>query len=156
MLSGGCGGEPVLTNDMGTTTENTEQVESGDDSPWISVGTGSRFYVPLIPGDEVDIIYGIQGGYHVWGGFEVSGILPDDVLFDFYLESGGEVVAEAHYIDSLEQVGVNYQYGGVAVILTPTPESVSGDVAILRVELSDSRGTVLSDEVEIIPICCIQ
>ena len=55
-----------------------------DPEPGIEVGTGEREFEPLEDGDDILIIQGPQGGFHVLGSFLVTGVEAGDTdnLFD--------------------------------------------------------------------------
>lgn len=38
------------------------------------LGSGSPRFLPIVDGDEVDIIHGPQGGYHIWGSLLSRGL----------------------------------------------------------------------------------
>jgi hypothetical protein len=46
---------------------------------WAELGTGEWRYEPLAPEQEVPIIHGAQGGYHVWVSVRATGLAPDPV-----------------------------------------------------------------------------
>jgi len=135
--------------------------------PSVSIGTGFPCLEPLGDDETVPIIMGIQGGFHVWGGFEARGLQPDGVEIDFKLVRDGVELASASYIDDIDAAygpasgcaaapeGA-YQYAGVAVVLffDVQPESVSGASADLSIQLRDRRGVVVSDSVRVVPECC--
>ena len=102
------------------------------------------------------IIRGMQGGYHVYGGFEVSGISPGDVTIDFEILLDGESIAVAAYQDVLQGDGPTYRYAGVAVILYDNvePDDVSERTVEMTVRVEDRRGVVLEDSITLVPICC--
>lgn len=125
--------------------------------PWIELGTGSRRFAPLESGDEMPIIMGIQGGFHVWGGFRGDGFPPDDVLIDFTLQLDGQELAAAHYVDIVKpgRDGA-YDYAGVAVVYAENDdvEATSGQTMVLDVRVRATDGTTLTDSREVVPVCC--
>lgn len=50
----------------------------------VEVGTGSADYVPLADGDPVELIYGTQGGWHVWTAVRVRDATVQDVRINLY------------------------------------------------------------------------
>ncbi|MCB9521554.1 MAG: hypothetical protein H6700_05325 [Myxococcales bacterium] len=143
-------------------TEPDGSVDAGGDStdpavgPVLQIGTGFPELEPLVCGQDVPIIQGIQGGYHVWGGFAATGLEPGTMAIDFGLDVGGVEVASASYEDSPVAIDGRIDYAGVAVILhaDQDPDALSGTAATLRVTVVDSTGASASDSVEIVPICC--
>ncbi len=144
----------------GDSAEPSPDVEdSGVDAPaeaYVEVGTGFPSYVAVSGGDTLPIIEGIQGGFHLWGGFEVSGLEPQDLTIEFDLIWNGERIGGASYTDELWGDADPYLYGGVAVIFSDNelPMQVSGETVTVSVRLEDRTGVVVSDSVEVIPECC--
>lgn len=102
------------------------------------------------------IIQGIQGGYHLWGGFRAGGLARDDLQISFDIEWHGDSIGAAHYIDDLVGDGPPFEYGGVAVIFenNDLPEEVTGQPVTLSVTLTDGAGRTVADSIEVIPRCC--
>ncbi len=129
--------------------------------PWIRIGTGSRNYAELEPGQEIPIIAGIQGGFHVWGSFIGGGFPGTEARIDFWLTADGTELAAAHYSEPevrrpKESEAFEFDYGGVSVVFASNDdvEPNSGRTMVLSVRVEDGDGTVLTDEIEIVPICC--
>lgn len=125
---------------------------------FIEIGGGARRFEQLTSGQEVPIIQGPQGGFHVWGGFRGRGFPDDDVRILFELELEGEVIANADYTEfelPTDSTGL-YAYAAVAVIwfsndrVMPT----SGNEMTMTVTVTASDGQMLSDMTQIVPICC--
>lgn len=127
---------------------------------WIELGTGARRFAPLEAGQEVPVIQGIQGGFHVWGGFRGGGFADDDVRLRFFLELDGESIGRADYTEydlpTEPRDESVYSYAGVAVVYddNDTVEPTSGRTMTLRVELTASDGQVMRDAIELVPVCC--
>lgn len=155
--AGGGGGGPS-GGDLGTTPEADWGVGGGTGGvAWLEVGTGTEHFEALTPGQEVSIIEGPQGGYHVWGALQAGGVNPKGVTMHFQLMQGGAVLGEASYLDDLfrAEPGAPWSYTRVAVVLLDgTPDAVAPGAAILRVDLTQAGGASLTDEIEIVPVCC--
>lgn len=125
---------------------------------WVDLGTGARRYEPLDCGDAVPIIAGIQGGYHVWGGFRGGGFEDDEVRIRFELSLDGVVYARADYTEFGLPRGRDgaFDYAAVAVVYEDNDEVrvTSGRVMTLRIALEAADGQVLTDAVEVVPTCC--
>ncbi len=125
--------------------------------PFVQVGTGRRRWEALEPGQEVPIIEGIQGGFHVWGAVRGDGFGATDVTIDFELHLDGRLVAEAHYEEPEFPRGDDglYDYPAVAVIYTENAEvrRSTGSTMELSVVVT-SGGDRLEDSVQIVPVCC--
>ena len=132
----------------------------GDDpdprEPWIEIGTGASQFEPLTAGQEVPLVMGPQGGYHVWGAFRGGDFDHENLTIEFVLVRGTtDVVAGASYIDDGDIVDGGIEYSRVTVILRDVePEDISGDLAILALRVRTRDGLELRDEIEIVPICC--
>lgn len=152
-------GEP--TRDAGAAPEDAgPPVDASTAGGWIELGTGARRFETLEAGQEVPIIMGIQGGFHVWGGFRGAGFPDDDVRLRFWLELDGEDIARADYFEfGLPRDRADpdlYAYAGVSVVYdsNDTVEPTSGRTMTLRVEVTADDGQVMRDSLEIVPICC--
>ena len=171
-LATGCDGEtatpdPEAAVDMGDTPPaDMARAEPGDadaavSQGWIELGTGFRSFAPLEPGQEVPIIAGIQGGFHIWGGFRGAGFDDSDVRLRFWLDLDGVSIARADYsefglpVDRADPTV--YDYGGVAVVYDENEavQRTSGQTMTLRVEVESLvDGQVLTDMTEVVPVCC--
>lgn len=125
---------------------------------FVEIGTGARRYARLEAGQEVPIIQGPQGGFHVWGGFRGRGFPDDDVRIRFALDLEGETIATADYTEfelPTDSTGL-YTYAAVAVIYLENErvEPSSGKRMTLRTTVEASDGQSLSDEIDVTPICC--
>lgn len=60
----------------------------------IEIGTGYEAFIPLAPGDDVELIAGFQGGWHVDAAVRLSGVGPDGVLLVYdAIASDGERIS---------------------------------------------------------------
>ena len=126
-------------------------------APWLELGTGTEAFEPLTEGQPVPIIAGPQGGYHVWGALQAGGFAPQGVMMHFTLEKGGQVIAEASYLDDLFRVAPTdpWSYTRVAVVLLENdPGVVMPGGATLKLVVTPARGEPLTDEIGIDPVCC--
>lgn len=125
--------------------------------PYVLAGTGVLEYEPVSHCDELFVINGIQGGQHVWGGFEANGFrTTETVHIDFEVRQNDVRVARAEYVDRLVLVGERYEYPGVAIVLEDgvTGDDLDGIPAVMRVRVWNDDGLDLRDEVRFTPICC--
>lgn len=128
---------------------------------WVELGTGTRDFEALEPGQEVPIIQGIQGGYHVWGGFRGGGFDDADVRLRFWLELDGVALGRADYsefgLPPSRTGDADYAYAGVAVVYDSNDDvqPTAGRTMTLRVEVQSLiDGQVMTDSAEVVPICC--
>lgn len=145
----------------GSDTENPDDPDTGSDTPTASlasveIGTGFQSFVPVPEGQTLPIIEGIQGGFHLWGGFRAEGLARRNLTIEFDIEWNGESIGAASYLDDLIGESPPFEYGGVAVIFydNDMPTQVSGETVTLSVTLRDTAGVTASDSVEVIPECC--
>ena len=132
--------------------------ESDTDEPWIKIGTGFRRFEELSSGQEVPIIAGIQGGFHVWGGFVGRGFDDLDVRIVYSLDLGGMPYAAADYteFELPRNSRSEFEYAGVSVIYFQNDdvEVTSGQEMTLKLAVITRDGFTLRDEQQLIPICC--
>jgi len=133
---------------------------SGPDAaaPWIEIGTGARRFEALEAGQEVPVIAGIQGGFHVWGGLRGGGFTGTEAVLDFELHLGDQRLAWAEYTEPQLPKGSDgaFDYAGVAVVYARNDdvEPTSGRSMRLSVRVRDAEGVDLTDAVELVPVCC--
>lgn len=133
--------------------------DMGDPSePWIRIGTGFRRFEELASGQEVPIIAGIQGGFHVWGGFIGRGFDDADVRILYTLDLEGMPYAAADYFEFElpKNSRSEFEYAGVSVIYFDNDDVdlTTGQEMTLKVEVVTRDGMMLRDERQLIPICC--
>ena len=143
----------------GTDAETSAQAgfESSMDA-WVTIGTGFRRYEPLMIGQDVPIIAGIQGGFHVWGGFIGVGFNDVDIRVIYSLVLEGKVMATADYTE-FELPKNNrgeFEYAGVSVIYfrNEDVETTSGQLMTLKLRVETQEGAILTDEQTLVPRCC--
>lgn len=155
-------------NDMLPDTGNQAGIEAGSQAgtvspprppgPYLELGTGFRRYESVTEGEEVPIIMGIQGGYHVWGALKGYGFTGTDISLLFELSLEGEIIANADYFEYELPIDRNgdYVYTGVAVIYFENErvEPSSGHEMNLHLTVTTSDGMILEDEITLRPICC--
>ncbi|MEQ8982251.1 MAG: DUF4876 domain-containing protein [Deltaproteobacteria bacterium] len=61
---------------------------------WLELGTGTTEFVPLAPGGDVEIVEGIQGGWHIDVAVRFGGFDPDGVRLSYEaLDGSGQRVS---------------------------------------------------------------
>lgn len=151
--------EPVPpAGDMGVMDAEPLPDASAEGEGWVELGTGARRYEPLSAGQEVPIIAGIQGGFHVWGGFRGDGFADDEVRIRFELSRDGVSYAAADYTEFGLPRGRDgaFDYAAVAVVFCDNDEvqASSGQTMTLRLAVEAADGQVLTDAIEVVPRCC--
>ena len=127
--------------------------------PWLEVGTGRSSFVAIAAGANVELVAGIQGGWHLDASLRFGGLGPDGVVVRYeVLTQEGKLISFATkaFLTSasvLEDGDAFVRVGDRAVLDIADPAEVVGTTAILRatVELggqtwSDSRTVVIVDE----------
>lgn len=171
----GCGGDGEFA-----TSGDFADAGGGSGAPRtadLTIGTGFSEYEPVSDGETLEFVYGIQGGFHLWGGFEAEGLADGEAAIDFELYHDGELIGVAYYTDRLtaDADGVT-RYSAVSVAVTtdfqqrliipedilgederlenlPTADFSEGPVT-MTVRVEDAVGTIGTDEIDVIARCC--
>lgn len=117
---------------------------------WVELGTGRdpQRVEPLVDDQELEVEPGIQGGFHVWGGFTCGGLHPEDLQLRFSLLDEGRPVGGSEYPDDVRRGPSGHlEYGGVTVFIfnDVRPETLEGRRLELRLELVDRCGRTAGD-----------
>jgi hypothetical protein len=119
----------------------------------VELGTGEWEFVPLTDEQPVELIFGVQGGYHVWTSFRAEGLDPEGVMLEIETQR-----ADDSHPPELSRVPVDFQMNdGTAELLgwpavLGDPGCVLGDMLRIRVTLTDAHGTVATDERYVLPL----
>jgi len=162
LLLASCSGpssERDSATDSATTALDADVDPVCDETPAIYIGTGEEAFEPLSEGDEVPIISGPQGGWHIWQSIETYnlGVIADTHL-SITLASTGETVSDGRYLVGLledEEMECRNYYFGLFGFLdiddlaykdcdTP-PELLGYREVCLNVEVTDEHGVEASD-----------
>ena len=118
----------------------------------LEVGTGTTSFVPLSPGDSLEIVAGPQGGWHVDVSALFSGISPDGAIVRYSVVDGDTSLSfpSAYRVFStglIAQGDAWLHLGRFAQLdIATAAEAVGRDVA-LRVTIEpESGGVVATDE----------
>ena len=126
--------------------------------PWLKIGTGFRRYESLEEGQDVPIIAGIQGGFHVWGAFLGEGFDDIDIRVIYSMELEGEALARADYteFELPKNSKGEFEYAGVSVIYFENDdvERTSGEDFLLKLRIETRDGFSLEDQIVLRPQCC--
>ena len=130
--------------------------DSGGAGPRIEVGTGTASFVALNDGDEVAIVKGPQGGYHIWGAIRSDGVLDPKGLEVHYFvldgATGAEIQGDNAYRLTLVKNGpYDEWYGMIGFLGSSVPANVQGLPTVMKLTVKDSRGLTASDERRVIP-----
>ncbi len=108
------------------------------------VGTGRFAFEPVRDGDDVPIIFGPQGGYHVWGSARVRGAGASDAVLRYMLRRPATAaisVVEARMRLSPVGDADGWSEALGATVFVPVPSDIEGQLVSLHVEvvLDDGR-----------------
>lgn len=110
----------------------------------VELGTGEWEFVPLADEDTVPLVFGVQGGYHVWTSFRAEGLDPEGVMLEIETQPGDESKPP-----ELSRVPVDMQPNGELVgwpAILSQPSCSLGQMLRIRVTLTDPRGVRATDE----------
>jgi len=116
--------------------------------PELSLGTGESTFVPLMNGDEVELIHGPQGGWHVVVSARMSGVDPDGAVLVIEVLSGEEILARvsiALLARRLDRDGPSYfKLNNLLIFDVAGPDEIADREVTLRARWEGD--VVLSDE----------
>jgi hypothetical protein len=125
-----------------------------DVDPRLELGTGEVQFERLIDGQEAPTVYGIQGGYHIWGSVRATGMDWRRLELHFeLLDDDGELVSNptllpAQLRECVGQEGCDEGMGEVVgiTVFVDDPPAIWGDDITMTVVASDDEGRSDSDE----------
>jgi hypothetical protein len=139
------GGEP---NDGGSEQPPTD---AGNTVPDLEVGTGISAFEPLTDGQSVSIIFGPQGGYHVWAALRLKkSFAPERAEVHARLLQGSTELSDNGYLLNLVDAGDRYEWYGLQA-LVPDPTAIDGQPVTVRLTVKDQSGKTASAEVRVVP-----
>ena len=134
--------------------------------PEVSVGTGADEFIPLDDGDEIDIVFGSQGGYHIDVGAQMERLCPivyvrASIWFDA-VERHMEAVRTEVEGSSQNVWGVRAfipcEHWPDTQLTCPGGAGSEGHLEdyeiVVKVEAEDHNGRIASDEQRVQPVCC--
>jgi hypothetical protein len=155
--------ETDADTDSDTDADSSQPVDTAPDcAPAVEIGAGDIAWVPLAARDEVVMVHGPQGGWHILWSARVAGLQPTLQLRGVIADvASGVVVSDVTYnvastpldVCTGESVG---QYGYLDVSgladgsLDTPPELLGGHTMALRVEASDFLGGTAAAELEVV------
>ncbi|MEQ9073508.1 MAG: hypothetical protein RLP09_06585 [Sandaracinaceae bacterium] len=111
------------------------------------VGTGVEEFIPIEPGDELALIAGPQGGYHVFSSVRVRGFIPPPVRIAVTLRRADDdrylgptlTVGES----TLREASDGWREAFGLLSLVNDPSDARGQEVVLRSVVSDASGALL-------------
>ena len=128
----------------------------------VALGTGASSFIPLSDGDSIRFERGPQGGYHVYGSLQATGVDVGDPKSPFDLtnphiwfsveQEGAEIallVDQPRALTPLDDAGHFGVLGELVIFSVPDPTTLNGTTARLTGRLTDrcERGGEDSREV---------
>ncbi|RLB51189.1 MAG: hypothetical protein DRJ42_17350 [Deltaproteobacteria bacterium] len=127
--------------------------------PWIELGTGINAYAPLLEGAPLELVAGLQGGWHLdltarFGGFGPAGVLLVYEALSDAVEPINYTTEAVLRTRSVRADGDGWVRVGDRIVLDITdPTEVVGSAAIVRVtgvlgdvSVSDERTVTIVDD----------
>ena len=125
--------------------------EAGDPTSATSLelGTGSWRFEALDDGQEVELIRGAQGGWHVWVSLRVRGVPEDRSLVSLSIQPADQSrpadTADLQLrFDRADREGFRHYIGWTGIV--PEPACLVGELVRLEATLSRPDGTELHAE----------
>jgi hypothetical protein len=129
----------------------------------MEIGSGAFSFQELVPGnEEVELIHGPQGGYHVFGGVKVQAVpidpgvtllfhfRPVDTCTDIMLPKAKTPIQVGENAFRNAGDGWLATYGYFVILDTTMPDDLNGNRYVLGVEMTDAAGDVYRDEAEVV------
>lgn len=162
----------VLT--AGCTAETPADGADTDAGPLpteVKLGTGDEAFVPVADGDEITIVFGPQGGYHLVGSMRASGIVPGDpddlsdptnpiTAFRVWDETGDPISGlqgadQVLYQEGLEPTdtpGLFEMIGRRVFLDILSDDEIVGTELTVEVEVHDTNDLIVADRHTVIAV----
>lgn len=124
------------------------------DVPRLEVGTGTARFVELADGDELPMVKGAQGGWHVWVSARATGMDVELAELTVEHQPADEseppiVSASGAAFDPADEAGRRVSLGWAAIFSDPSCSV--GRLHRIRLTVTTASGDRLSAEREIVP-----
>ncbi len=143
-------------------TSNEACQKAAEEPQALTIGTGETTFTDLSDGDTVGLVYGAQGGIHVWGSLRVSGIVQgasdsladkNNPLVSYVLKDGDTEVAGFHDLPHHFTVKLDGTWEFLADRLIFFENDLSGYDGVpltMHASLVDACGTELSADTDVL------
>ena len=149
LASAACG--PVAGTDAGPPIDAACTVGGGA-TPWIVLGTGTASFVELPEGQEIELVHGPQGGFHL----EATALFGLDASPDMHVLRYDAIRLDGSTLGTT-QIALNerrltracggwFRGGDIVVLMIAGPADVVGTDLDLVVSVLDADGEVVRDE----------
>ena len=140
----------------------------GTGEPAVDIGTGEIEFVPLEDGDDLALVEGPQGGYHLFGALRCKGIVagdPDSLAettnptMAFGIDHGlDSLIASAPFTQGLDEAPesedpwTHWMLDREARLNIPLGDDVllDGETVEFSITITDTDGTVVEDTVSVV------
>ena len=136
-----------------------------DEAPGVEIGTGEIAFEPLLPGQDLEVIRGPQGGYHFLVSLRTKNIVPGDrgnlgdptnptIILDV-LHGNESIILIGPITQGLDlapasELPFTHQMTGrFAIIDIQWDDELDGETITLKAEVSDTDGTVVEDSIAV-------
>ncbi|MCB9792457.1 MAG: hypothetical protein H6741_06980 [Alphaproteobacteria bacterium] len=133
--------------------------------PALELGTGEIEWAPLVDGQDLNVIQGPQGGFHVLASVRVGGVEAGDgddlgsplnptVVFSA-IHDGEDITLTGEYTQGLDEIvgdveGFTHELIGRFLILDiPADDVLDGETLEMHVRFSDVNGVTLEDQTSV-------
>ncbi len=153
---------PLLLTLLAGCAADPEPVEAPPPPPVIEMGTGEWDWEPLEPGQEIDVIQGPQGGFHLLGSVRVKGLEagtandltdPNNPTTQFWVVHNGENLSPgSRFIQGLdptpeEDGAYSHQMVGRFIIMNIlADDELDGEEVTFGVSVDDVNGERVETE----------
>ncbi len=120
--------------------------------PTLELGTGDRGFEPIEDGQDLPMIEGAQGGWHLWISLRTTGLDPSDARVAMAvapLEAGRPRQERILEVDLQPHEGY-HRLIGVPMVMS-LPECFQNRVVLVEVTVTDRGGRTESDERVVVP-----
>jgi hypothetical protein len=124
-----------------------------DGPPGIELGTGEYAYEPVEDGQDIPLIHGPQGGYHVWVGLRMRDMNPNGMRLDTAVELADTATPVGRPLffrfTMFRGESGEFEYAGLPEQLEPA--EVEGRAIRIEVVATDRGGRTATDAMIAIP-----
>lgn len=151
-----------LAGALGCSSTEDIRAPSDEGPPVVVIGTGVSEFLPIVDGDAVPIVRGIQGGYHIWGAVRAQHLIPDQVRlhYSLILLATNETVntvdrverlSAANALEGADSDGADWWQSTGSFVFVPMPAAIDQQPVRLQVDATDTADHYASDSRVIIP-----
>lgn len=120
----------------------------------LEIGTGTWRFEPIADGQEIPLVRGAQGGWHVWVSLRAAGMVSTNATLDIEIQPADESreaqrAAIDVRLDPPEDDGTRSLLGWPAIL--EDPSCSVGELLRVRATLTDDAGNVVSAECYLVP-----